>query len=111
MCYIIFDICNAFCGCPTFVKINIQCISKNYRIRIFSKSGRGARSEALDVTAKFFNKYPDIETYLEYDPPNFKVYVGDFRTRSKALKMQKEISKDYPYSFIISGWINFPPLD
>lgn len=82
-----------------------------YRIRIFSESGQGARPKATDVRAKFFNNYPDIETYLVYDAPNFKVYVGDFRTRSEALKMQKRISRDYPYSFIISDRINFPPLD
>jgi hypothetical protein len=82
-----------------------------YRIRIFSESGQRARPNAHNVQATFFNKYPDIETHLEYDPPNFKVYVGDFRTRSEALKMQKKISRDYPYSFIISDQINFPPLD
>lgn len=82
-----------------------------YRIRIFSESGHGARPKATDVRAKFFNNYPDIETYLVYDAPNFKVYVGDFRTRSEALKTQRKISRDYPYSFIISDRINFPPLD
>ncbi len=84
---------------------------QGYRIRIFSESGQGARSSATNVRAKFFNKYPDIETYLVYDAPNFKVYVGDFRTRSEALKMQNKISRDYPFSFIISDRINFPPLD
>ncbi|MFP4367373.1 MAG: SPOR domain-containing protein [Bacteroidales bacterium] len=82
-----------------------------YRIRIFSASGQEARSRATDVRAKFFNKYPDVDTYLVYDAPNFKVYVGDFRTRSEALKMQNKIIGDYPYSFIISDMINMPPLD
>jgi hypothetical protein len=79
-----------------------------YRIRIFSESGQRARPNAHNVQATFFNKYPDIDTHLEYDPPNFKVYVGDFRTRSEALKMQKRIRRDYPYSFIVSDQINFP---
>jgi hypothetical protein len=82
-----------------------------YRIRIFSESGQGARPRATDARANFFNNYPDIETYLVYDAPNFKVYVGDFRTRSEALKTQRKISRDYPYSFIISDRINLPPLD
>jgi hypothetical protein len=82
-----------------------------YRIRIFSESGQGARSRATDVRAKFFNNYPDIDTYLVYDAPNFKVYVGDFRTRSEALKMQRKINRAYPYSFIISDRINLPPID
>ena len=82
-----------------------------FRIRIFSESGQNARQNALNVQAKFYNNYPDIETYLGYDPPNFKLYIGDFRTRSEALKIQRKISRDYPYSFIVSGLINFPSLD
>ncbi len=82
-----------------------------YRIRIFSQSGQGARQNATTARAEFFNKYPDVETYLDYDPPNFRVYVGDFRTRSEALKMQRTIRSDYPYSFIVSSRINLPPLD
>ncbi len=84
---------------------------QGYRIRIFSESGQSARPNATEIRAGFYDKYPDIETYLIYDAPNFKVYVGDFRTRSEALKMQRKISRDYPYSFIISDRINFPDLD
>ncbi|MFO7922784.1 MAG: SPOR domain-containing protein [Bacteroidales bacterium] len=95
-----------------YIRINREMDGmEGYRIRIFSESGQRARTSATDVRAKFFNKYPDIETYLVYDAPNFKVYVGDYRTRSEALKIQKKISSDYPYSFIISDRINFPSLD
>ncbi len=82
-----------------------------FRIRIFSQSGQSARANAIDVQAGFFGRYPDIGTYLDYDPPNFKVYAGDFRTRSEALRMQKKIRLNYPNSFIISTRINFPALD
>jgi hypothetical protein len=82
-----------------------------YRIRIFSESGQNARPNANNARARFFNKFPEIETYLQWDAPNFKVYVGDFRTRSEALKTFKKIERDYPYSFIVSDRINFPPLD
>jgi hypothetical protein len=82
-----------------------------YRIRIFSESGQGARPRATDARARFFNRYPDVDPYLDYDPPNWKVYVGDFRTRSEALKMRKKIEREYPNSFIINSRINLPPLD
>jgi hypothetical protein len=84
---------------------------EGYRIRIFSESGQGARPRATDARARFFNSYPDVDPYLDYDPPNWKVYVGDFRTRSEALKMRKKIERDYPNSFIINSRINLPPLD
>lgn len=82
-----------------------------YRIRIFSESGQDARPKATEVRAKFFNLYPDIEAYVDYNPPTWRIYVGDFRSRSEALKVQKEISREYPNSFIISDRINFPSLD
>ncbi len=84
---------------------------EGYRIRIFSESGQGARPRATEISAKFNVKYPDIETYLVYDAPNFKVYVGDFRSRSEALKVKRKINRDYPHSFIVMGQINFPSLD
>ncbi len=83
---------------------------QGYRIRIFSQSGQTARQNANTARAEFFNKYPDVETYLDWDPPNFRVYIGDFRTRSEALKMQREINRDYPNSFIVSSRISLPPL-
>jgi hypothetical protein len=82
-----------------------------YRIRIFSQSGQDARSRAQNVTARFFESYPDVNTYMLWDPPNWKVYVGDFRTRSEALKLQRKINRAYPYSFIISDRINLPSID
>jgi hypothetical protein len=82
-----------------------------YRIRIFSQSGQDARSRAQNVTARFFENYPDVNTYMVWDAPNWKVYVGDFRSRSEALKLQRKINRAYPYSFIISDRINLPPID
>ncbi len=98
------------------IRINEENAERNavmpgFRIRIFSQSGQAARQNAINEQAKFFASYPDLETYLEWDQPNFKVYIGDFRTRSEALKMQKRISKDYPFSFIVGTRINFPPIE
>ncbi len=82
-----------------------------YRIRIFSESGHEARNNATNARAEFYEKYPDIEAHLVYDEPNFKVYVGDFRTKSQALKVLSEIDKDYPRAFIVSTYIDPPPLE
>lgn len=77
-----------------------------YRIRIFSQSGQNARQNANLVRGEFLKKHPDVEGYLTYDAPNFKVYVGDFRTRSEALKFHKKVSRDFPNAFIIADRIN-----
>jgi hypothetical protein len=79
-----------------------------YRIRIFSQSGQSARQNANAVRAQFLNRYPDVEGYLSYDAPNFKVYVGDFRTRSEALRFYNRLIHDFPNAFIISDIITLP---
>ncbi len=79
-----------------------------FRVRIFSQTGHSARQNANQVRAEFLRRYPDTEGYLTYDAPNFKVYVGDFRTRSEAIKFHKRISRDFPNAFIVSDQINLP---
>lgn len=79
-----------------------------FRIRIFSQSGQVARQNANQVRAEFLKGYPDMHGYLTYDAPNFKVYIGDFRTRSEALKFHKRVSRDFPNAFIVTDRINLP---
>ncbi|HEY9123066.1 MAG TPA: hypothetical protein PK252_00610 [Bacteroidales bacterium] len=81
-----------------------------YRIRIFSNSGQLARGKAASERSRFISLYPDINTYQEYEAPNFKIYVGDFRNKLEAFKAYQKISKDFKSAFIISTRINLPKL-
>lgn len=76
-----------------------------YRIRIFSESGLGAKQEQQQVRARFLSLYPGLDAYNEYDEPFFKVYVGDCRTKSEALKLQDMIRRDFPNSIIREDYI------
>ena len=96
-----------------------KLISKNmqssgvpgYRIRIYSGSGIGAKQEQQQVRARFLSRYPGIDAYNRYDEPYFKIYVGDCRTRSDALRIHELISKDFPNSFIQEDYINLKSDD
>jgi hypothetical protein len=81
-----------------------------YRIRIFSDSGQPARQRANSERSKFVDKYPDINTYLDYEQPNFKVYVGDFRNRNDAFRVFMQIKKDFSRAFIVPMKISPPKL-
>ena len=74
-----------------YYKLLTQSSSLNgvpgYRIRIYSESGVGAKEEQQRVRANFLSLDPDVDAYYRYDEPYFKVYVGDCRTRSEALKL------------------------
>ena len=84
--------------------------TSGYRIEIFFSSGTGSRSKALQVKTEFLKQFPDETAYMSFQTPNFKIRVGDFRTKSEALKLEKKISKNYPNAFIVSDIIQFPKL-
>lgn len=77
-----------------------------YRIRIFSGSGNDASQQANQTRGRFLSKYEDINAYISYVSPDYKVYVGDCRTRSEVLKLFEKINKDFPYAFIVEYPIN-----
>ena len=76
-----------------------------YRIQIFSDSRQTARQRAEDIRRDFMRTFPDIEAYLKHDTPNFKIFVGNFRTKDEALRERKKIEKIFPGAFIVSSTI------
>lgn len=82
-----------------------------YRLRIFSESGVGAKQEQQKVRARFLSLYPGLDAYNRYDEPYFKVYVGDCRTKSEALKLKDMIERNFPNSFVMPSEINLKSGD
>ncbi len=82
-----------------------------YRIRIYSNSGQSARSKAYQERSKFEQFFPEYPSYLEYETPNYKVYIGDFRTKTDAFNAYQKISKVFYNAFIVPSYINLPKLD
>jgi hypothetical protein len=78
-----------------------------YRIQIYFG---GVRQKASDVKLEFNSKYPDIPAYITYQQPNFKVRIGDYRSRFEAQKFLKEIDGRFPTSFIVPDDVKLPPL-
>jgi len=96
-----------------------KLISKNmnssgvqgYRIRIYSESGLGAKEEQQRVRASFLSLFTGLDAYNRYDEPFFKIYVGDCRTRSEALKLDDMIKKEFPNTIIVPDYINLKSAD
>ena len=77
-----------------------------YRIRIYAESGIGAKEEQQRVRARFLSLFPDSDAYYRYDEPYFKVYVGDCRTRSEALKLYDRVVRSFPSAILVEDYIN-----
>jgi hypothetical protein len=79
-----------------------------YWIRIYSGSTHSAREEAYETKARFLKKYEGIRNNVIYDDPNFKVYIGGYRSKSETLKLLNKIKPDFPNAFIVYDIIDFP---
>lgn len=83
---------------------------QGYRVEIFFSSALNAKETALQKKVNFLSLYPEYNVHVKFAAPNFKVRVGDFRTKNEALKLQKKIEDDYPGAFIVPDIIEFPLL-
>lgn len=83
---------------------------EGYRVEIFFSSERDAKQKALNKKVEFLSLYPETTVHVKYDSPNFRVRVGDFRTKNEALKLHQEIKETYPMAFIVADKIDFPLL-
>jgi hypothetical protein len=91
-----------------YVELNkIKQSSAGYRIQIHFGN---EREKAKDIKTKFLQAFPDIPAYDSYQSPNFRVRVGDFRSKLEASKYLKQISGSFPSSFIVTDNIKYPKL-
>lgn len=84
--------------------------TEGYRLEIFFSSGLRAKEEAMDVKTEFLKNFPDVPAYLIFTSPDFKVRVGDFRSRDDALALKNRIKRLYPNAFLAKDIIQFPKL-
>jgi hypothetical protein len=82
-----------------------------FRVQIFMDGGSQARLNTQRSRAEFEGKHPGIQAYIVYEEPNFKLRVGDFRTRLDARRFLETIREDYPAAYIVVSQIDYPDLE
>lgn len=71
-----------------------------YRIQVASLSGNDSRRRAFELKDKIKEAFPDVETYIVFDEPSFKVKVGDFRTKLEAFAFLSDMKTSFPGTII-----------
>lgn len=89
---------------------NPQSTIQGYRIRIVSFSGQTARQRTLDARARFSKEFPAIPAYWIYTEPDYKVYVGDYRSKTDAYRDLVAIQRSFSSAFIVTDQIALPSL-
>ncbi len=74
---------------------------QGFRVQICTESGNNARDLANGQKASFYTKYEGKKAYLEWESPNFKVRVGDFKNRLEATLYWKQLTEDFPASYVV----------
>lgn len=82
-----------------------------FRILIFKSPLQNSKEKAMEERSRFISHFSDIPVYYFYVQPESRLFVGDFRTKSEAMRMKAEIDKYFKNTVIIETKINFPNLD
>jgi len=78
-----------------------------FRIQITSFSGANSRTSIENVAAQFKQQFPNIPCLISFSEPNFRLRVGNFRTKIEAYKALQEISPFFPGSFVLKDQIDY----
>lgn len=78
-----------------------------FRVQIFFGS---TKQKALQTKTEFLSAFENINSYVIYDIPYFKVRAGNFRTHLEAQKLLAQAKPIYPSAFIVRDRIEIPEL-
>ena len=92
----------------SYVSNNAAKKLSGFRIRVFFDNGQSARTRSESIARSISNAFPGIGVYRTFESPNFKVCVGDFRTKDEALKVYHSLKATYPTAIILKETINYP---
>ncbi len=72
--------------------------ARGYRLLVVSTN---KRDEAISAKTKIYTNFPELQAYLVYQTPYFKLKAGNFRTREEAKDYQKLLSVYFPKGVIV----------
>lgn len=91
-----------------YIRSNSGKKIQGYRIRVFYDNSPQARTRSEGIAAYLRSQYPENGVYRTFEAPNYKVTVGDFRSKEEALKIYMALKGIYPTAYIIKENINYP---
>lgn len=71
-----------------------------YRVQIAALSGPNSRNQAFELKARFKEMYPEVEVYIVFSEPNFRIKVGDFTSKLDAYVFMQKIKDTYPGTIV-----------
>lgn len=80
---------------------------RGYRVQLIFDSDK---DKVNGSRAQYLSQYSKNPAYVDYLQPNFRLRVGNFRTRLQAEQWAHEIAGSFPDAVIVEDWIELPDL-
>lgn len=93
------------------VAANPSRTSTGFRVRIFNDNKQTSRNDSEAALDRFKGMFPGVSAYRTYSNPFFRVTVGDFRTKSEAMRLLQQVKGAFPTAFIVKEVIGYPVVD
>ena len=71
---------------------------EGFKIQIYY----GSEKECYKVKEEFTSLYPEIDTSIIFSTPQWKLQIGNYRTRLKADHAMVNIKKEYPAAIVLA---------
>jgi len=78
---------------------NVKTSSKYYHIQLYN--GQNI-DKARSIKAEFLENFPGTYAVVEWESPEFKVWVGEYENKLSADQALLKIRKIYPNAFIVN---------
>jgi len=78
-----------------------------FRIQVVSFAGANSKVSIERAASQFEQNFPDIPCYKSYLEPNFRLRVGNYRTKLEAFKALQKISSVFSGAFVLKDQIDF----
>ena len=81
---------------------------QGFRILVINSNDR---NKVFAAKAKIYQLYPELKPYLMYQPPFYKLKVGNFKTKDEAEDYRKELVRQFPTGlYVIRDIIEVNPI-
>ncbi|TNE27524.1 MAG: SPOR domain-containing protein [Bacteroidetes bacterium] len=79
---------------------------EGYRVQVYN----GNRNESNQWRSRFISKFPDLESMVIFETPDYKLQVGNYKTIYDAEAALLIIREEFPGAFIVETSIQPPTL-
>nr|WP_321453204.1 SPOR domain-containing protein [uncultured Carboxylicivirga sp.] len=83
---------------------------EGWQIQLYSGSGPEGKKQAMDVKTKLLEEFPDAKITTTYNPPSWRVRVGNYRHKYETLPLLQDLKEFFPNCYAVKGTVKLEDL-